>query len=126
MSADKLRAVEIRKEYPGTVALDNVTVGFSGGEVHALIGKNGAGKSTLVKIFSGAVRPSSGRVLVGGRELRLRSPRDAFRQGIATVYQELSLVSELTVGENILFGRLPRRKNLGRWRPAGCVARSSG
>ena len=98
MSADKLQAVKIRKEYPGTVALDNVTVGFTGGQIHALIGKNGAGKSTLVKIFSGAVRPSAGQVLVDGRKLRLRSPRDAFRQGIATVYQELSLVPELTVG----------------------------
>ena len=115
MPGDKLEAVNIRKEYPGTVALDDVTVGFTGGKIHALIGKNGAGKSTLVKIFSGAVRPTGGRVLVDGRELRLRSPRDAFRQGIATVYQELSLVPELTVGENILFGRLPRRKTLGRW-----------
>jgi ribose transport system ATP-binding protein len=109
MSGDKLAAVQIRKEYPGTVALDNVSLGFSGGKIHALIGKNGAGKSTLVKIFSGAVRPTSGRVAVDGREIRLRSPADAFRQGIATVYQELSLVPELTVGENILFGRLPRR-----------------
>ena len=115
MSADKLQAVNIRKEYPGTVALDNVTVGFTGGKIHALIGKNGAGKSTLVKVLAGAIRPASGRVLVDGRPLRLRSPRDAFRQGIATVYQELSLVPELTVGENILFGRLPQRKLLGRW-----------
>ena len=115
MPGVKLQALNIRKEYPGTVALDNVTVGFSGGKIHALIGKNGAGKSTLVKVFSGAVRPTSGRVAVDGRELRLRSPADAFRQGIATVYQELSLVPELTVGENILFGRLPRRKMLGRW-----------
>ncbi len=115
MSADKLQAVNIRKEYPGTVAIDNVTLAFSGGEIHALIGKNGAGKSTLVKIFSGAVRPTAGQVLVDGREVQLRSPRDAFRQGIATVYQELSLVPELTVGENILFGRLPRWKLMGRW-----------
>src|SRR5438105_9282901 len=105
MSAGRLETIAIRKEYPGTVALDDVSVSFEGGKVHALLGKNGAGKSTLVKIFAGSTRPTSGRVLVDGREVRLRSPLDAFAEGIATVYQELSLVPELTVAENILLGR---------------------
>ena len=69
----------------------------------------------MVKIFSGAVQPTRGQILVDGRPVRLRNPREAFRQGIATVYQELSLVPELTVGENILFGRLPKRSLPGRW-----------
>jgi len=112
----KLQTIGIRKEYPGTVALDNVSVSFDGGKVHALIGKNGAGKSTLVKIFAGAVQPTSGTLLVDGQEVVLRSPRDAFAKGIATVYQELSLVPSLSVAENILLGRLPMRDGWG-----GCV-----
>jgi len=109
MTSFKLEVREVRKEYPGTVALKSVSLGFEGGKVHALLGKNGAGKSTLVKILAGATEPTSGQVLVDGNAVRLRSPREAFALGIATVYQELSLVPELSVGENILFGRLPHR-----------------
>ena len=108
-----LQAVDIRKEYPGTVALDGVCVTFEAGKIHALIGKNGAGKSTLIKILSGAIQPTSGKVLVDGAQVELRSPTDAFNNGIATVYQELSLVPHLTVAENILLGRLPMRKGFG-------------
>jgi ribose transport system ATP-binding protein len=108
-----LQAVDIRKEYPGTVALDRVSVTFERGKIHALIGKNGAGKSTLVKILAGAVTPTSGRILVDGREVRLETPTDAFGNGISTVYQELSLVPHLSVAENILLGRLPMRKRAG-------------
>jgi ribose transport system ATP-binding protein len=108
-----LQAVNIRKEYPGTVALDGVCVTFESGRIHALIGKNGAGKSTLVKILAGAIQPTNGKVLVNGTEVKLRTPTDAFNNGIATVYQELSLVPHLTVAENILLGRLPMRKGFG-------------
>jgi ribose transport system ATP-binding protein len=104
-----LQTIHIRKEYPGTLALDDISVRFEGGKIHALIGKNGAGKSTLIRIFSGAVQPTSGQILVDGRPVVLRSPREAFGKGIATVYQELSLVPGLTVAENILLGRLPTR-----------------
>ena len=107
--ARELRTVGVRKEYPGTVALDDVSVRFDGGRVHALIGKNGAGKSTLVKILSGATDPTAGQVLVDGQPVTLRNPQDAFDKGIATVYQELSLVPGLSVTENILLGRLPKR-----------------
>ena len=113
MRAHTLQTVGLRKEYPGTLALDGFSAVFDGGKVHALIGKNGAGKSTLVKILAGAVAPTRGQILVDGRPVVLRSPRDAFAQGIATVYQELSLVPELTVAENILLGRMPRRRGLG-------------
>jgi ribose transport system ATP-binding protein len=93
-----------------------VNVTFDGGRVHALLGKNGAGKSTLIKIFAGAIQPTSGKLLVGGREVHLDSPADAFKQGIATVHQELSLIPNLTVAENILLGRLPRKRTMGVWR----------
>jgi len=109
MRPAKLQTIEISKRYPGTTALQGVSISFQPGQVHALIGKNGAGKSTLVKILSGAVQPSSGKILLDQQEVQLKSPKDALHQGIATVYQELSLVPGLTVGENILLGRLPRR-----------------
>ena len=104
-----LEARAVSKIYPGTRALRDVSLGFRGGQVHALMGKNGAGKSTLVKIIAGAVQPTSGQLLVDGAPVALTSPRQALSHGIATVYQELSLVPGLTVAENILFGRLPRR-----------------
>lgn len=115
-NASKLEAAGIRKEYSGTVALDDVSVAFTGGKVHALVGKNGAGKSTLVRILAGTTQLTRGRIFVDGREVRLRSARDAFREGIATVYQELSLIPGLTVAENILLGRLPRRWGRIVWR----------
>jgi ribose transport system ATP-binding protein len=113
--AASLQTIAIRKEYPGTVALDGVSVRFDGGKVHALLGKNGAGKSTLVKILAGTLPPTSGAILVNGREVLLRSAQDAFHQGIATVYQELSLIPGLTIAENILLGRLPRKHGVIAW-----------
>jgi ribose transport system ATP-binding protein len=108
-----LKAVELRKEYPGTLALNNVSVEFEAGQIHALIGKNGAGKSTLVKMLAGAVEPTSGKIFVKGKEVKLQSPKDAFDKGIATVHQELSLVPEMTVAENILIGRLSKKNYAG-------------
>ena len=104
-----LETAHLCKEYPGTLALDDISVGFQGGQVHALIGKNGAGKSTLVKILAGSEQPTGGTIRMGGEEIELPSPSQAFQRGIATVYQELSLVPGLSVAENILLGRLPRR-----------------
>ncbi len=106
----KLEAIHIHKKYPGTIALDDVSLGFEGGKVHALIGKNGAGKSTLVKILAGSLAPTRGEIRVDGIPVPLRSPSDAFNRGIATVYQELSLVPGLSVAENILLGRMPKRR----------------
>ena len=110
MSKYKLETRNVRKVYPGTVALKDFSAKFDGGKVHALIGKNGSGKSTLVKILSGAIRSTQGTVLVDETPANIRTPQEAFEQGIATVYQELSLIPELTVAENILMGRLPKRK----------------
>lgn len=132
--ACSLETVGIRKEYPGTVALDDVSVRLEGGRIYGLIGKNGAGKSTLVKILAGTEQPTAGRVLVDGRDVAFRSARDAFREGIATVYQELSLIPGLSVAENILLGRLPRRRGWGggaidwaaAYRAAGALLRELG
>ncbi|MCK5152829.1 MAG: sugar ABC transporter ATP-binding protein [Spirochaetales bacterium] len=107
--ADKLRVENLKKVYPGTVALKNLTVAFDGGKVHAIIGKNGSGKSTLIKIISGAIQPTEGTVLVDGKQVLMTCPQDAFQQGIATVYQEMSLVREVSVAENIFLGRLPKK-----------------
>lgn len=108
-----LQAHHLYKRYPGVKALDDVDFTLERGEVRALLGKNGAGKSTLVKILSGAVLPDQGALSIDGREVIIKSPHDSFAQGIATVYQEMSLVPGLTVAENILLGRWPMRKLLG-------------
>ena len=111
-----LRAEGITKDYPGTRALDNVSVSFEGGKVHAFIGKNGSGKSTLVKVFAGAIQPTEGHFFLDDQELKFNTPTDAFEQGIATVYQELSLVPYLTVAENIYLGRLPKKGRIVDWK----------
>jgi ribose transport system ATP-binding protein len=100
---------DIRKAFPGVVALDRVGFTLQHGEVHVLLGENGAGKSTLMKILSGAYRRDAGTIEIDGREAAIESPRDAQTLGVATIYQELSLVPQLTVAENILLGHEPSR-----------------
>lgn len=111
-----LRTEGITKDYPGTRALDDVTVSFDSGKVHAFIGKNGSGKSTLVKVFSGAIQPTEGSFYLNDEKLHFENPTDAFPKGIATVYQELSLVPYLTVAENIYLGRLPKKGKVIDWK----------
>jgi len=118
-----LRAENVTKHYPGTVALDNVSASFESGKIHALIGKNGSGKSTLLKVFAGAVVKDKGRIWLDEQELKPKSPVDATNCGIATIYQELSLIPGITVAENILIGRLPQKKSgLIDWKKAYTVA----
>lgn len=105
-----LQLTEISKRYGATVALDQASFSVRRGEVHALIGENGAGKSTLVKILSGTVQPDGGRIFLGGEDTRLRSSRGALAAGLATAFQELTLVPHLTVAQNMLLGREPRNK----------------
>jgi ribose transport system ATP-binding protein len=97
------------KRFPGVVALDTVDFDLHAGEVHVLLGENGAGKSTLMKILSGAYRKDAGEILISGRHAAIDSPRAAQALGIATIYQELSLVPQLSVAENILLGHEPAR-----------------
>ena len=100
----------IAKSFAGFPALKDVSFDVRGGEVHALLGENGAGKSTLIRIISGVHAPDRGEVRIGGEVVRLSSPRDARRRGIATVYQELLLFPELSVAENIFLGNAPRTR----------------
>lgn len=94
----------ISKSYVGIHALDDVSVDFRKGEVHALIGENGAGKSTLIKMISGAEVPDSGKLVFGDRSFDRMTPHLAQNMGVATIYQEFNLFPTLTVAENIYMG----------------------
>jgi ABC-type sugar transport system ATPase subunit len=100
-----LEARGVSKQYPGTLALDNVEFQLRRGQVAALIGENGAGKSTLIKILSGIEQPTSGRLFFDGREILMRSVRDADAHGIGIIHQELNLCPNLSVAENIFLAR---------------------
>src|SRR5271170_300160 len=100
-----LEARDILKRYPGNVALDHVTFRAHRNSVNVLIGENGAGKSTLMRILAGAEAPDCGVILLNGRPIRLRSPRDASANGISIVHQELALLPNLDIAENIFAGR---------------------
>ena len=99
-----------RKEFPGVVALDDVSLQLRRGTVHALMGENGAGKSTLMKIIAGIYVPDSGTVTLRGVEIRLKSPLDALENGIAMIHQELNLMPYMTVAENIWIRREPQNR----------------
>lgn len=106
-----LQLQHIRKEYPGVVALKDVSLEVKKGEVLALIGENGAGKSTLIKTCSGAVIPTSGKIVVNGKEFSSMTPQLAAENGIAIIYQEFNNVGELSAAENLFLGR-PIRKGV--------------
>ena len=106
-----LQLQHIRKEYPGVVALKDVTLELKKGEILALIGENGAGKSTLIKCCSGAVIPTSGKIVVNGKEFTSMTPQLAAENGIAIIYQEFNNVKELSAAENLFLGR-PIRKGI--------------
>jgi D-xylose transport system ATP-binding protein len=116
-AAPFLEMRDITKTFPGVRALDGVTFDLRAGEFHALVGENGAGKSTLMKVLGG-VYPYpeyGGEIRIEGAVKHFRSVRDAEAAGIAVIYQELSLVKEMTIGENIFLGREPRRFGVIRW-----------
>jgi simple sugar transport system ATP-binding protein len=115
MTRAVLEASGITKRFPGVTALDDVGFTARAGEVHALMGENGAGKSTLIKVLTGAHPRDAGRVALDGRPIDPRSPREAEAAGIATVYQEINLIPDLSVAENICLGRQPRRGGWIRW-----------
>ncbi len=99
----------IKKAFPGVQALDNVSVRFMPGEVHAVVGENGAGKSTLMKIMAGAYKPDDGVILFKGEEISLTHPVQAQNIGVAIIYQEFNLLPERTVAQNIFLGREPAK-----------------
>ncbi len=106
----------IGKTFPGVRALNNVDFKLRRGEIHALMGENGAGKSTLVKVLTGVYPMDEGCIRLGGKPVQIRSPQDAQRHGISTVYQEVNLCPNLTVAENLFLGREPRKMGLIDWK----------
>ena len=107
----------ITKEFPGVKALDGVTFDLQAGEFHALVGENGAGKSTLMKVLSGVYPFGTygGDIVIDDKVQQFKHIRDAENAGVAIIFQELSLVKELTVGENIFLGREPSRFGVINW-----------
>lgn len=103
---------DVTVAFPGTRALDSVSLRLFGGEVHALLGENGAGKSTLLKVLTGVQQPDAGTVTLDGVPVRLARPADALRLGIRAVYQELDLLPNLSVAENVMLGHEERRFGL--------------
>ena len=104
---DKLPALSlkgIRKVFPGVVALDNVSIDFYPGEVHALIGENGAGKSTFIKAITGAHAPDGGTITVDGETFHAMTPSLSRHHGIECIYQEFNLIDVLSAAENICYG----------------------
>lgn len=101
--------VGIRKEFPGIVANDDITLRLQKGEIHALLGENGAGKSTLMSILFGMYQPDRGTIKVNGREVRISSPNVANKLGIGMVHQHFKLVEPFTVTENIILGSETRK-----------------
>lgn len=107
----------VTKEFPGITALSDVSFQIRRGEIHGLCGENGAGKSTLMKILSGVYPEGTytGTILYENHELENRGISQAIKQGIATVYQELTLIPNLTVGENIYLGKEPVERGIINW-----------
>ena len=101
-----LRLEHITKTYPGVTALDDVSLSFEQGEVHAILGENGAGKSTLIKIITGAISPDpGGKILFDDHEYDRMTPALSAENGVAVIYQDINLVTPMTVAENIYMGK---------------------
>ena len=105
-----LQMKHITKSFPGVLALNDVSIDVKRGAVHALLGENGAGKSTLIKILNGLYKADSGEVLLDGQTVSIKNSMDALDKGISFVFQELNLISTLTVAENIFLGRQLKTK----------------
>ena len=106
---DFLALLGISKRYGGVTALENVDFACARGKIHAVLGENGAGKSTLIKIVAGVVQPDAGAMRLDGKEVRFLSPSSANSAGVASIFQELSLLPDLSVADNISIAAPPRR-----------------
>jgi ribose transport system ATP-binding protein len=105
MPNPRLQAAAIRKQFPGVLALDGVSLTLAAGEVLAVVGENGAGKSTLMKIVAGVYRPDAGELRLDGNPIHFRGPADAIHAGINLIHQELNLAENLSVADNLFLGR---------------------
>src|SRR5579883_1859459 len=115
MQADAVplfRMEGVSKRYGGVRALEKADLTVEAGQIHAILGENGAGKSTLIKIMAGVVEPDEGRMLLEGREVAFASPSAANQSGIICIFQELSLIPDLSVADNIVIANPPRRLGL--------------
>src|SRR3984957_9277165 len=112
------------KAFAGIPALSNASLEVAPGEVHALIGQNGAGKSTMIKVLTGYIGRDSGEMIFDGGPFEARSPQDAQRKGISTIYQEINLVPFRSISENICLGRESRRYGLLDWKAMHDEART--
>ena len=121
----RLRISNVFKRFGSTLALGGVNLEVAPGEVHALIGENGAGKSTLMKILSGAHRPDSGKLELDGKQFAPNTPLSARNDGVAMIYQELNLAPDLSVEENILLGKEPKKLGWLNFRERRNMARSA-
>jgi len=104
---------EISKTFPGVLALDNISFSIKRGEVHGLVGENGAGKSTLIKILCGIYSADSGEIQINGKKAHITSPGESQACGIQVMHQEISVLTNMTVAENIMIYNMPRK--LGFW-----------
>jgi ribose transport system ATP-binding protein len=100
----------VSKQFPGVLALDDVSFSCYQGEVHAIVGENGAGKSTLMKILSGAYTPDTGQIFIDGEEVIIHNPHHGQDLGVNIIYQEFNLIPYLDIAENIFIGRKPTTK----------------
>jgi simple sugar transport system ATP-binding protein len=120
-----LEVVGAQLRFAGDIALSDVSFRMFPGEVHSLMGENGAGKSTLIKAITGAIRLDAGSISVDGKPVSFATPAAAQRAGIRTVYQEIDLLPNLSVAENIMLGREPRRLGFIDWRATRLAAREA-
>ncbi len=111
-AAYALEMNNVTKRFPGTLAVDGVTFTVRPGEVHALVGENGAGKSTLMKVLAGLFNDYTGDILINGNVCALHTPSMAKEHGVGMIYQELSLARRISIYENMLAGRLPKKNAL--------------
>jgi len=103
---------KVSKSFPGVKALDEVSIDVRKGSVHGIVGENGAGKSTLMKILSGVYQKDSGTIVFDGEQIDRTTPHESMLRGLAIIYQELSLVNTMSVGENIFLGRFREMKGM--------------
>jgi monosaccharide-transporting ATPase len=115
----------ITKSFPGVTALEDVDFTLRQGEVHALMGENGAGKSTLIKVLTGVEHLDHGAIELDGKPVQVRSPQHSQSLGISTVYQEVNLCTNISVAENIMLGREPRRFGAIHWRKMNELAKQA-
>jgi ABC-type sugar transport system ATPase subunit len=111
-----LKMTGVSKRFPGVLALENAHLEIGAREIHALLGENGAGKSTLLKILSGAHAADAGTIEFFGEPVAFASPHDAQRAGVVTIYQEFTLVPDMTIAENVFIGREPGSRLFVSWR----------